>query len=105
MSEPAAHSPPDPMSQTGARLTELAGVAVKNRALREVRSQLKGVLPRVLHPLIPGERGTVAGNARAAASKWAWGVLGSLVFSVVFFGIFALATAGVLLLVAGALLM
>ena len=104
MSEPAAPFPPDPMSQTAARLGELAGVAAKDRLLREIRSRLKAVLPKVLHPLIPGERGTVAGNARAAASKWVWGVVGSVVFSVVFFGIFGLATAGVLLVIAWAVL-
>lgn len=94
MSEPATQLPPDPMTQTKARMTELAGQTAQNMAMREMRSQLKGYLPKILWPLIPGERGTVEGNVKAAASKWAWGAAGSLVFSLVFFGIFAVAVLG-----------
>jgi hypothetical protein len=104
MSEPAVQLPPDPMAQAGARMTELAGETARNMALRALRSRLKGVLPKVLHPLIPGERGTVAGNLQRAASRWAWGLFGSLVFSVIFFGLFGLATAGVVLVVLYAVL-
>ena len=94
MSQPATGLPPDPMSQARDRMVEMAGETAKNMAMREMRSTLKGYVPRILWPLIPGERGTVEGNLKAAASKWAWGVVGSLVFSAVFFGIFAIAVLG-----------
>ena len=91
--------PPDPMTQTKNRLAEMAADQAKDKAMREAKSFVKGYLPKFLWPLLPGERGTVAGNVQSGASKWFWGLVSSAVFSIVFFGLFALAFVGVALIV------
>jgi hypothetical protein len=88
--------PPDPMTQTKNRMAELAGQTAKNMAERQLRSTLKQYVPKILWPLIPGERGTVEGNVKAAASKWFWGAVTSAVISLVFFAVFAIAIVGFL---------
>lgn len=88
--------PKDPVTQTKDRMAVVAADTAKNMALREAKSWLKPYLPRFLWPLLPGERGTVAGEAQKSVSKWFWGLVSSAMFSLFFF----LAVAAVLFLVA-----
>src|SRR3954463_1791220 len=88
--------PPDPMTQTKNRMAEMAGQTAKNMAERKMRETIKGYLPKMLWPLIPGERGSVEANMKGAASKWMWGVVTSVIISVVFFAVFAIAIIGFL---------
>ena len=97
--------PPDPMTQTKNRLAEVAADKAQDMAMREAKSFVKGYLPRFLWPLLPGERGTVSGNVQSGASKWFWGLVSSAIFSLVFFGLFALAFVGVALIVVWAVVM
>jgi hypothetical protein len=91
--------PPDPMTQTKDRMAQLAADKAQQMAIDKTKTMIKGYLPRFLWPLLPGERGTVAGNIESGASKWFWGLVSSAVFSLVFFGLFALAFVGVALIV------
>src|SRR5688500_18353874 len=88
--------PPDPLTQTRSRLAEVAADTAKDLAARELRRTIKGYLPRILWPLIPGEGGSVGGNVQKAASKWFWGAVSSVVISLVFFAFFAVAVMGFL---------
>lgn len=56
---------------------------------RQFRSTLKGYLPKVLWPLIPGEGGSVQDKMKEALKKWFWGVVGGIIFSIIFFLVFA----------------
>ena len=96
--------PPDPMSQTKRRMAELATDTAKDMAMREAKSWIKGYLPRFLWPLLPGERGTVAGEAKKGVSRWFWGMVSSAVFSLVFFAVVAVVLLGVGLIVVYAVL-
>lgn len=89
--------PADPMTQTRNRMAELAQDQAEGFLWRQIRSQLKGILPKFLHPLIPGERGTVAGNLKAEASKRMWAAVTGLIISLVFFAFFAVAIVGFVL--------
>jgi hypothetical protein len=100
---PAPALPPDPMTQTKNRLAEVAQDQAKNMAMRQAKSVIKGYLPKFLWPLLPGERGTVAGNVQNGVSKWFWGLVSSAIFSLVFFLLFAMAFVGVALIVVYAL--
>lgn len=95
--------PPDPMTQTKNRLAEVAQDKAKDMAIGRAKSFVKGYLPKFLWPLLPGERGTVEGNVRSGISKWFWGLVSSAIFSIVFFGLFALAFVGVALVIVYAL--
>lgn len=97
-------APPDLMAHTRDRLAEVAADSAKNAAERKMRSMLKGYLPKVLWPLIPGEKGTVAGNLQKGASKWFWGAVSSAVISLMFFAVFGIAILGFCLVLAYALL-
>lgn len=96
--EPVVATPaqPDPMRLAQDRVADLARDQAEGFLLRQVRSQLKAVLPKFLHPLIPGERGTVAGHLKAEASRRVWAAVTGLIFSLVFFAIFAVAVVGFL---------
>ncbi|MEQ1505832.1 MAG: hypothetical protein ABMB14_26595 [Myxococcota bacterium] len=96
--------PPDPLTQTQNRMAEVASDKARELAMRKMRTTLKGYLPKVLHPLIPGERGTVEGNLKSAASKWMWGTVTSAVISLVFFAVFAVAVLGFLAVTAYAVM-
>ncbi len=90
--------PPNPIDSAG---TALASGA-QDMAASQLRRAIKRRLPRILHPLIPGEGGTVreaAGKqAKRAIGRWISGVLFSLFFFAVFFGL----VASVLVFTAGA---
>ncbi|MEQ1566203.1 MAG: hypothetical protein ABMA64_11245 [Myxococcota bacterium] len=88
--------PVDLQTHTAQRLGEVAGDTAKNLAARELRRTVKQYVPKMFWPLIPGERGTVEGNVKSAASKWFWGMVSSAVFSLVFFAVFGLAVLGTL---------
>ncbi len=81
--------PPTPMQSAGTALASGAQDMVATRMRRAVKRKL----PRFLHPLIPGEGGTVreaAGKqAKRAVSRWISGVLFSIFFFTVFFGLVA----------------
>ena len=85
---------PDLVAHTGARMADLAADAAQDAAASKFREVARGYLPRVLWPLIPGQGGSVVENAKAAISRWFWGLVASAVISVIFFGIFAVAFAG-----------
>jgi hypothetical protein len=92
-----ADAPADPlMAHTANRMAEMAGQTAKNMAAREMRSWAKQYVPRMFWPLIPGEGGSVEANMKAGVSRWFWGLVWSAVFSIVFFGIFAIAIVGFL---------
>ena len=78
--------PPDPMTATKNALGARAGEMAQNHVANQIRRQVKGYLPSFLHPLIPGEKGTVGGKLQASASKYIWGVIGSILFTLFFFG-------------------
>ncbi len=92
-------APPDLMAHTRDRLAEVAADSARSMAERKLRSTIKGYLPKVLWPLIPGEKGTVAGNLQKGASKWFWGAVSSAVISLMFLAAFAVAFLGVGLIV------
>jgi hypothetical protein len=85
---------PDPMTLARDRMVELGGEAVVDLGQRRIRRLVKSYVPRVLHPLIPGEGGSVVANARRAVSRWFWGIVTSAIISLVFFAIFAVAALG-----------
>ncbi|MCA9491595.1 MAG: hypothetical protein KC621_16800 [Myxococcales bacterium] len=97
-------APPDLMAHTRDRMAELAADSAKNAAERKIRSMIKGYLPKFLWPLIPGERGTVAGNVKSGVSKWFWGLVSSAVISLIFLAIFGVAILGVAGVIAYALI-
>ena len=84
----------DPMSAVAGRAAAFAGESAKNMAARELRSQLKRYVPRVLWPLIPGERGSVEANVKAGMSRWFWGAVTSAIISLMFFAAFGVAIVG-----------
>lgn len=87
--------PPDPMSVARDRMTEIAGDQARGYAERRIRRIIKGYVPRVLHPLIPGEGGTVEGNLKREASRRVRNLIWSAVFSLIFFGLFGCAFLGI----------
>jgi hypothetical protein len=99
MSEPVS-MPLDPMAAAGRSLQAHAEAQVERRLQREIRDRLTPWLPSVLHPLLPGVGGTVEGRVKHAISRWFWGIVSSIVFFVVFFGL----VGGVLLFTAAAVL-
>ncbi len=94
---------PELLAHTGNRMAELAADSAKNLAIRRFQSLAKSYLPKMLWPLIPGVGGSVADNAKAGVSKWFWGIVTSVVFSLVFFAIFGVAVMGFLGLTAFAI--
>jgi hypothetical protein len=86
--------PPDPMTQTKNRMVELGTEKAKEMAARKLRQTIKGYVPKFLHPLIPGEGGSVGGNLEKAAKKKAAAMFWSAVISLVFFAIFGCAFLG-----------
>jgi hypothetical protein len=80
--------PPDPMTAAGNALAAGAQNAAQNAVMRRVRTQLKGYLPRFLWPLIPGERGTVAGAVKKDVKKRVAAAISGLLFSLFFFAAF-----------------
>ncbi|MEZ4237207.1 MAG: hypothetical protein R3F59_13850 [Myxococcota bacterium] len=92
--DPPVDPPADPMSLARDRMLELGAQEARGMAARRIRRFVKSYVPRVLHPLIPGERGSVAGNVQRAASKWMWGLVSSVVISLIFFAIFGVAVVG-----------
>lgn len=95
MSDPEA----DLKRHTANRMAEVGADAVQNAAARKMRSELKERLPRFLWPLIPGVGGSVEGNLTKMAERKASSVLWSIGCTIAFFGIFALAAAGIGLVV------
>lgn len=87
---------PDLLAHTGNRMAEVAADTAKNMAVRRFQSMAKGYLPKWLWPLIPGVGGSVTENAKAGVSKWFWGIVTSVIISLVFFAIFAVAVMGFL---------
>jgi hypothetical protein len=85
---------PDPMTQARNRMAELGAETARDMAERRIRRFVKSYVPRMFHPLIPGERGSVAGNAKRAVSRWFWGLVTSAVISLVFFAFFGIAILG-----------
>jgi hypothetical protein len=96
----AAAQPPDLMAHTRARMAELAQDEAKSYAERKLRSFVKSYVPKVFHPLIPGEGGSVVTNAKNAVSKWFWGLVTSAVITLIFFAVFGVAIVGIGLYVA-----
>jgi hypothetical protein len=100
----AAALPPDPMSAAGQALARGAADFAQDAARRALVRKIKSVLPRVLWPLIPGERGTVAGKVGEAAQKELSRALWGCGCSLAFFFVFGLAALGVAATVGWALL-
>ena len=100
-----AELPPDPMTQTKNRLAEVAEDQAKGYLERQARSAPKGYIPKFLWPLIPGEKGSVGENLQKEASKRFWAMVWGAVFSLIFFGLFAMAFLGVALIVVYAIVM
>ena len=82
--------PPTPMESASAALKDSAKNKAQGMLMTRMRKELKGFLPKFLWPLIPGEKGTVTGEAKKAVSKRFWAAVGSCVFSIVFFGVVAM---------------
>jgi hypothetical protein len=99
-----AQMPPDPMSQAKDRMVELAGETAKDMAWRATVRQIKGYVPRMFWPLIPGEGGSVQENMKGAASKWFWGLVSSVIISGLFFAVFAVAISSFLVFLAYAVI-
>lgn len=91
--------PPDPMTATKKAMTAAAGDMAANAARNAIIKQIKHYLPKFLWPLIPGEGGTVGGKLQKMATDYLWALIGSIIFSIVFFGIFAVAIGGFLLFI------
>ena len=85
---------PDLLAHTGNRMAEVAADSARGMVERRLRGFVKSYVPRMFWPLIPGEGGSVADNAKAGASKWFWGVVTSAIVSVLFFLVFAAAVVG-----------
>jgi hypothetical protein len=100
----AAALPPDPMSAAGQALARGAADFAQDAARRALVRKIKSVLPRVLWPLIPGERGTVAGKVGEAAQKELSRALWGCGCSLAFFFVIGLAALGVAATVGWALL-
>lgn len=89
----------DPAEAVADAVMASAKSAAESRFRRELRSRI----PRILWPLIPGERGSVTENVQREAGRrfrrWVSGVIFSIVFFVVFFslvcGVFAFAAGSV----------
>lgn len=96
--------PPDPLSQASARMTELAAETAKDMAWRALVRRIKGYVPRIFWPLIPGEGGSVWGNLKATASRRFWAAVSSLVITAMFFATFAVAISGFLVVLLYAVL-
>ena len=101
---PTAALPPDPMSAAGQALARGAADFAQDAARRALIRKIKSVLPRVLWPLIPGERGTVAGKVGDAAKKELSKALWGCGCSLAFFFFFGLAALGVAATIGWALL-
>jgi hypothetical protein len=95
---------PDPATQARNRLVELGTRTAADLGQRKLRQLVKSYVPKVLHPLIPGEHGSVVANAQRAVSRWFWGLVTSAVISLVFFAIFGVAVLGFGLVTAYAVL-
>ena len=74
MAESVSVSPaplsPDLSTLARDRLVELGTDAARDAAERRIRRFVKSYVPKVLHPLIPGEGGSVVARVRAAVQKW-----------------------------------
>ncbi len=81
---------PDIAQVTATAMAAGAASVAQNAAERAARQALYDRLPKFLHPLVPGTRGTVTGEIQKAVSKWFWGLVGSCLFTVFFFGFAAL---------------
>lgn len=96
--------PDDPMTSTKKAMTNVAGNMAANAARKAIIGQVKAYLPKFLWPLIPGEGGSVGGKLQKMATDYMWALIGSILFSLVFFAIFAVAIGGFLLFIAYILL-
>lgn len=96
--------PPDLMTAAGQALARGAADFAQDAARRAVVRKIRSVLPRVLWPLIPGERGPVAGKVGEAAKKELNKALWGCGCSLAFFFLFGLAFLGVAATIGWALL-
>jgi len=62
----------------------------------EARREASRYIPRFLRPLIPGNRGTVTGQAGRLAKRKAWGLLTGCVFALLIAGAIGLGAAGMI---------
>jgi hypothetical protein len=92
--------PPTPQQAAQAALAQAATDVAESALRRAVVGQLKQVLPRPLWPLIPGERGDVGENLKAAASRRMWAAVSGCALTVAFFAVFGVAVLGVLAVIA-----
>lgn len=94
----------NPMDAAADALADGAKNTAKNMAMSRMQRELKGVLPRFLWPLIPGVKGTVAGEAKKAVKKRIWAAIGSCVFSIFFFSVVGVIVVSTFLFVVYAIL-
>ena len=90
----------DMRARTGQAMSDHAQSMAAGMIQRKIRDTLKPYLPRFLHPLLPGVRGSVkervAKDVKRSISRWIGGCVFTILFMTVFFGL-----AGGILIFAG----
>jgi len=74
-----------PMESAASSMKDSLKEEAGNLLVRRIRKELYRRLPKFLHPLIPGHRDSFASAAKKGLSRWFWGLVGSIVFTLIFF--------------------
>lgn len=82
--------PPDSMANIAAKaLAQNAVDGAERDAKRQARSALLRRLPRILHPFVPGGRGSTEEKLKTEVGRQVWGMLFSCLISALVFGFVA----------------